>query len=116
MSCDQIVFTLRKDRWKEQSQIVVGARFRDRAADDEVTPTNVHYRLDCLATGAKLLGWTGLASGETVSIAVTPEQNAIVNGCNMHERKQLTVASDYGLATQFVESIEWQIDNLQGLI
>lgn len=115
MSCDQITFTLRKDSWKEQSQFVVGARFRDRALDDEVTPTNVKYRLDCLTTGVNLLDWTSVTPGETVSITITPTQNAIQNGCNAHERKQLMVAADHGLATQFVESIDWEITNLQGL-
>jgi hypothetical protein len=112
---DQITFTLRKDRWKEKSQIVVGARFRDRATADEVTPTNVQYRLDCLTTGAQILDWTSVVTGETVSITVTPTQNAIQHSGNRNERKQLTVAADYGLSTQFVESIDWEITNLQGL-
>lgn len=112
---DQITFSLSKDTWKERSQIVVGARFRDRATADEVTPTNVQYRLDCLTTGQSILDWTSVTPGETVSITVTPTQNAIVSDCNAHERKQLTVAADYGLTTQFVESIDWEITNLQGL-
>ncbi len=116
MSCDQITFTLSKDRWKERSQITVGARFRDRALADEVTPTNVKYRLDCLTTGQSIADWTSVTPGETVSVTVTPTQNAIVNGCNTHERKQLMIAADYGLATQFVESIEWEISNLRGLL
>lgn len=112
---DQIVFTLAKDSWKERSQIVVGARFRDRALADEVTPTNVKYRLDCLTTGQPIADWTSVTPGETVSITVTPTQNAIVNACNRYERKQLMVAADYGLSTQFVDSIDWEITNLQGL-
>jgi hypothetical protein len=115
MSTDQITFTLRKDCWKERSQVPVTVRFRDRALADEVTPTNVRYRLDCLTTGAPILDWTSVTPGETVAITVTPTQNAIVNACNRHERKQLMVAADYGLSTQFVEAIDWEITNLQGL-
>lgn len=116
MSTDQITFTLTKDRWKERSQVPVTVRFRDRALADEVTPTNVKYRLDCLSTGAQLLDWTSVTPGETVSITVTPTQNAIQISRNLQERKQLMVAADYGLATQFVESIDWEITNLQGLV
>lgn len=112
---DQITFSLSKDTWKERSQIVVGARFRDRATAVEVTPTNVKYRLDCLTTGIAIADWTSVTPGETVSITVTPTQNAIQNACNLHERKQLTVAADHDLATQFVDSIDWEITNLQGL-
>lgn len=115
MSTDQITFTLRKDRWKERSQITVGARFRDRALADEVTPTNVKYRLDCLTTGVQIADWTSVTPGETVTITITPTQNAIQYFCNRNERKQLMLAADYGLATQFIESINWEITNLQGL-
>lgn len=116
MSCDQITFTLQKDCWKERSQFVAGVRFRDRAVDDEVTPTNVKYRLDCLTTGQIVLDWTSVTPGETVSITVTPTQNAIVNDGNTHERKQLMVAADYGLSTQFIDSIDYEITNLRGLL
>jgi hypothetical protein len=112
---DQITFSLSKDCWKERSQFVVGVRFRDRSADDEVTPTNVKYRLDCLSTGQVVLDWTSVSPGETVNITVTPDQNAIVSDCNAHERKQLMVAADYGLSTQFVDAIDYEITNLRGL-
>lgn len=115
MSCDQITFTLPKDRWKEQSQIAVGARFRDRAIADEVTPTNVRYRLDCLTTGIEILDWTAVSPGETVTVTVTPTQNKIQHDFNRTERKQLMIAADYGLSTQFVESIDWEVTNLRGL-
>lgn len=114
MSTDQITFSMSKDRWKERSQVPVTVRFRDRALADEVTPTNVRYRLDCLTTGVVLLDWTTATPGETSAITITPTQNAIQNNFNTHERKQLTVAADYNLTTQFVESIEYEITNLQG--
>ena len=93
----------------------MGARFRDRATADEVTPPNVYYGLDCLTSGAVLANWTSVTPGETVNITVTPTQNKIQNSCNPCERKQILVAADYGLATQFVESIDWEITNLRGL-
>lgn len=113
-AADQITFTLRKDRWKEESRVVIVARFRDRATQDEVTPTNVYYRLDCLSTGKELLDWTSVSTGETVTITVTPAQNEIQYDGNRMETKQLTVAADYELSTQFVESLEYEIENVRG--
>lgn len=108
---DQIVFTYRKDRWKENSQVSVTARFLADAA--AVTPTNVHYRLDCLTTGTKLADWTSATPGETVDITITPTQNAMQSDCNVLERKQLTVAADYGLSTEFRESWVYEIENIK---
>lgn len=114
MSIDQITFTLRKDRWKEQSQIAVGARFRDRALADEQIPSAVSYRLDCLTSGIQILDWTTVTPGETVTVTVTATQNKIQQDYNRTERKQLTIAADYGLSTQFVDSIDWEVTNLRG--
>jgi hypothetical protein len=112
---DQIVFSLRKDRVKEKSQLVIGATFRDRATAANVTPTNISYRLDCLTTGTQILDWTIVSTDDEITITVTAEQNKIQGDCNRLERKQLTVASDYALTTQFVESIEWDVENLRGI-
>lgn len=115
MSTSQITFSIAKDTWREQSAVPVTVRFRDRALADEVTPTNVKYRVDCLTTGVPLLDWTSVSPGETVSITITPTQNAIQNDRNTHERKQLMVAADYGLSTQFVEAIDYEVTNMRGL-
>lgn len=110
---DQIVFVYRKDRWKENSRVPVTARFLDRASADEVTPTNVRYRLDCLTTGKQIADWTSATPGETVNITITPTQNAMQSDCNVRERKQLTVAADYGLSTEFRESLVYEIENIR---
>lgn len=110
---DQILITMRKDRWKESSSVTATARFRDRASADEVTPTNVYYRLDCLTTGKALTDWTSATPGETVDITITPTQNAMQSDCNVRERKQITVAADYGLSTEFRESLVYEIENVK---
>lgn len=112
---DQIAFSLRKDRIKEKSQLVIGATFRDRATAANVTPTNIKYRLDCLTTGAVILDWTTVSSDDEIAITVTPTQNQMQSQCNVRERKQLTVAADYGLSTQYLESIEYDVQNLRGI-
>lgn len=112
---DQIAFSLPKDRVKEESQLIVTAYFRDRATQAADTPTNVYYRLDCLSTGIAILDWTSISTAASVSITITPTQNEIQRTHNYQERKQLTVAADYGLSTQYVESVEYDVVNLQGI-
>ena len=112
---DQIVFSARKDRIKEGSRLIVTARFRDRATQANVTPTNVKYRLDCLTTGAAIADWTTATPGTTVAITTTPEQNAIRDQGQYSERKQLTVAADYGLSTQYVETFDYWVESVHGI-
>lgn len=113
---DQIGFSLPKNVIQEQSQLVVGASFRTRATAAASTPTTVHYRLDCLSTGNQVADLTEVSpSASSVSITITPTQNAIQDECNSYERKQLTVVADYGLATQYVDRITYDVNNLSGL-
>lgn len=112
---DQIAISVPRDRWKEQSQVIATAKFRDRGTSLPVTPTNVRYRLDCLTTGAVLQDWTAVTTGTSVNLTLTPTNNRIMNNCNPWERKQLSVAADYGLTTQFVESTTYDVTNIRGL-
>jgi hypothetical protein len=108
---DLIVISLPKDRIREASRQIVTARFRDRATAADVTPTNVQWRLDDPDTGCEIAGWTSETPGTSVSITTTPTHNTC-KGCRPIERRQLTVAADYGLATQFVESAVYEIRNI----
>jgi hypothetical protein len=112
---DQIAIQLRKDHIRERSQLVATAYFRQRSDSSAQTPTNVYYRLDDLTSGCQILDWTSATAGETATITITPTQNAMRDQCRTKEVRQLTVAADYGLSTQFVDSIEYEIENLQGI-
>lgn len=110
-AADQIVFSFPRDRINERSRLVVTARFRDRATDADVTPTNVRYRIDNLSTGAEILDWTVASTGTTVAIVTSPDNNE----CKIRDewqRNMLTVSADYGLSTQFNETFEYSIRNL----
>lgn len=111
---DQIVFRFPRDRINERSSLTVIARFRDRATEADVTPTNVKYRIDNLSSGAQILDWTAVTPGTEVSIVTTPDQN----DCTVRDetqRNMLTVAADYALATQYNETFEYTLRNL-GLV
>lgn len=112
---DQIVFFQRKDHIREGSQHVVTVTFRDRATAANVTPTNVYYRIDCLTTGAEILDWTTVSTDDELSITVTPTENALQDQCNGKELRELTVAADYALSTQFIDAITYELENLRGV-
>lgn len=108
---DQIVFTYPRDRINERSSLTVVARFRDRATDADVTPTNVKYRLDNLTTGAEVLDWTSAVTGTTSTITITPDQNE--HRCRSEwQQMYLTVAADYGLAGQHNECFTYWVRDL----
>lgn len=94
----------------ERSSATVTARFRDQAAFADTTPTNVYWRLDD-ESGCEIAGWTSVTPGESVSIAVSAEQNANRNCARQVERKTLTVMADRGLATQFAAAFAYAVRN-----
>lgn len=123
MPVSQITFQTQKDTVKEGSQLVLVANFRDRDTAEGVIPDNVFYRIDCLTSGAVILGWTEIGPDEIVeeeetlpqsTITITADQNAIQRNSNTKERRQVTVATDYGLATAWRESFEYDVVNLRG--
>lgn len=111
---DQIRFKAQKDCVKEKSQLPITVYFRDRATRAAVSPTTVSYRLDCLTTGQQLKDWTGATPGSSVTITVTPTENAIQFNGNNREKKQLTIVADQDLATQFLETFVYEVENVYG--
>src|SRR3954469_5728177 len=113
---DQIVFFQRKDHVREKSQHIVSVTFRDRASAANVTPSNVSYRIDDLTNCRTVLDWTSIATDDELSITITATQNALQSQCNTVESRQLTVAADYGLSTQFLESTVYSVENVRGVV
>lgn len=112
---DQIAFSQRKDHIREGSQHVVTVKFRQRSDATAQTPTNIRYRIDDLTCGDTVLDWTAVSADDEVSITVTPTQNALRSQSSEYEVRALTVAADYGLSTQFVDSVTYRLENLLGV-
>ena len=93
----------------ERSALTVTARFRASGAD--VTPTNVYYRLDA-EDGCQIADWTSATPDTEVDIAITAEQNRILNCLRPSEAKVLTVMADRGLAGQFAQTWRYEVRNL----
>lgn len=94
----------------ERSSMVVTARFRDRATNADVTPTNVKYRLDDAETG-QITDWTSLTPGTTASVTLTPTQNQVLNCTRALEAKFISFAADYGLSTEYRETFRYEVRN-----
>lgn len=94
----------------ERSSMVVVARFRDRATNADVTPTNIYYRLDDGECG-EITGWTSLTPGTTATVTLSPTQNLIRNCTRALEPKYLSFAADYGLSTEYRETFRYSVTN-----
>lgn len=111
---DQIVFFQRKDHIREGSQHTVAVSFKDRSTAALVVPTNIRYRIDDLTTGAAVLDWTAVSADDEITITITATQNAL-QWQGRDSVRELTVAADYGLSTQFIDSVRFTLENLQGV-
>ena len=114
MAVDQIALSIPETKVKEGSSFTATAYFRTRSTGVATTPTSIKYRLDCLTTSTELADWTTVSAASSATIAITATHNAIQSAGNDFEMKQLVVATDYGLSTQYVESVQWQVQNLFG--
>lgn len=104
-----IAFSTPQRKINERSVMVVVARFRDRATNADVTPTNAKYRLD--GPNGEVLGWTTVTATTTATITLTAAQTAILNDTRTLQDMTLSVAADYALATQFIETLPFQVRN-----
>lgn len=110
MACDIITFTANQRVINERSTLTVTARFGNRSSQSTVTPTNVYWRLDS-PDSYQIVDWTSVTPGTTVDITPTSTDNQIINSLRTRETKILTVASDYGLSTQYVERFQYEVRN-----
>lgn len=110
----QVEIIIPRTKVQEGSAFTATAYFRDRATSLASIPTNAFYRIDDLTTGGALQGWTSLTPAGSIDIPVTATHNSVQNNIYERERRQLTVAADYGLATQVRQVVLWDVTNLYG--
>lgn len=72
----------------EGSACLVNANFFDTTGAPLV-PNALQYRIDDVATGDQILGWTTITAGSSVSVLVTSAQNALVSTSRNHETHQV---------------------------
>lgn len=114
MAVDQIAFQLPETRVNEGSAFSLPVYLRTRSTAAAVTPTTIHWRLDCKTTGRQIADWASVSAASNFTISVTSSHNAILNDSNEQETKQVTVKTDDGLSTQYVEAVRYSVENLYG--
>lgn len=72
----------------EGSACLITASFFDTTGSPLV-PLALSYRIDDVASGAQILGWTTVAVGSAISILVTSAQNALISNSLNHETHQV---------------------------
>jgi hypothetical protein len=107
---DQVAIQLPKTRFREGSTFTVTANFReDNAA---IAPEHVHYRIDCLTTGKKILDWTEVTTAASVSVSI---KTTIKNDRNRTERKQVMFSADQDTDNEAIGTAHWIVGNFAGI-
>lgn len=70
------------------SACLVTASFFD-TTNAPLVPTALSYRIDDIASGAQILGWTTVTPGSSVQALVTSAQNALISLSRNHETHQV---------------------------
>jgi len=115
MAVDQVEIQIPKTRVLEETNFIAVAYFRTRSTKSASTPTTVHYTVEDLSTKQTITDWTSVSAASSVSLSITPTENAIQDYTNKFERRLLIVMADRGLSTQAVGKVTWIIDNLRGI-
>jgi hypothetical protein len=108
---DQIVFTANAEEIVEGSRLNVTAKFRDQSARTDATPTTVHWGLRDPANCRTIQEMTSVTPGTSVTLVTTATQNTC-QYCDGREYREVTVIVDRGLATQFVATHLYSIQNI----
>lgn len=112
---DQIVFFQRKDHVTESSQHTISVTFKDRATVANVIPTNIRYKVTDLGTGDVVVDWSSVSPDDEITLTITPTQNALRCQGEPYEIREVSVAADYGLSGQFIDSVRYRIDNVHAV-
>lgn len=106
---DRIAISAR-ERINDGSALAVVAKFF--ASNTLTAPTNAKYRVDTVE-GGLVKDWTSLSAATSISFTVDTTTNK-AQACPA-DRRVLSVAADYGLSTQFIETFRYDITDLAGI-
>ena len=98
----------------EEGTLYVTAKFYD-TNDLLFTPASADYRIDCLTSGSAIREWTSLTPATSVTIAVTGDDNRIVDSRHSRETRQLVVRYTDGSGNGQLSQAQYRVDNLHGV-
>lgn len=98
---------------KEGSVSYVGFSFTDRNGL-AAAPDALQYRIDCLTSQTEILDWTTITAAQEGEIAITANQNRVINQLNPEELRQVTVKAT-GADGPVLETVTYRVQNLFGV-
>lgn len=98
----------------EKGTVYVTVRFYD-TTDSLFTPLTAAYRVDCLTSGHEIRDWTDVLPDQQIAIALTGEDNRIVDARHSREMRQLVVRYTDEAGNEQKSQVQYRVDNLQGI-
>jgi len=98
---------------REGSVCSIRTRFFD-AQKAPVIPSTARYRLRDLTNNRTIVDWTEMTPDSYVDVQISPESNAIYRDNCSYQEHAFVVQADAGLATQWVDEVRYQVQNLRG--
>lgn len=98
----------------EGSSAYLTVTFKDKAGLAQ-EPTAASYRIDDVATGTEIRDDTDLTPADSIEIALTPADNAIVSPRLPVERHVVTVTGTYGEDDAVRAQYVYEVVNLQAV-
>jgi hypothetical protein len=98
----------------ERGTLYVTVKFYD-LEDTLFTPASAAYRVDCLTSGHEIRAWTDLLPAESVSFALTGDDNRIIDERHSREMRQLVVRFEDESGNEQKSQAQYRVDNLSGV-
>lgn len=80
---------------------------------DPEAPASLSYRIDDVQSGTSIRGDTAIAAASSVEIALTPDDNQILDPTHANERRLVTVTATYGVSDAVRSEYEYRVINLR---
>lgn len=77
-----------------------------------LSPSSVSYRIDDLETGTSILASTSVAPASSITITISPSDNAMVNSGLSTETHRITVQAPFRYHEQINGQYDYQVANL----
>lgn len=95
----------------EGSAAELTVTFKDKDGQPEA-PASLTYRVDCLTNNQQVRGDTALSPAATVTIQLTPSDNAIIDQNNAKEKRLVTVKANFGADDADNREYTYEVKNL----
>jgi hypothetical protein len=94
-----------------RSAIAIDVVLRNRTGRVPATPANFYWRVDEITSGREIQGWTSVTPDSQITLNITADQNTMRQNSRSFERRQIIIATDFGLDTQYLQTMTYDLRN-----